>query len=198
MRSLVLATVSALALGIAGAGPVYAQGNAGTTSPMAAAPATGRRRTDRAAPAMPQAGTTTQSPQGSMSSGSQYRSSPYMAHSGTSSRHSGAMHMTGSDIRQAQERLKGEGLYHGKMDGRDGPKTRAAIRQFQKKNNLPVTARLDQNTLNELNGGMNQNMGQGSSMPPGNATGMTPPAPSSAAGTNGSSNTGTATGTSSK
>ncbi len=196
MRSLVLATVSALALGIAGAGPVYAQGNAGTTNPMAATPATAAQST--AAPAMPQAGATTQSPQGSMSSGSQYRSSPYMAHSGTSSRHSGAMHMTGSDIRQAQERLKGEGLYHGKVDGRDGPKTRAAIRQFQKKNSLPVTARLDQNTLNELNGGMNQNMGQGSSMPPGNATGMTPPAPSSAAGTNGSSNTGTATGTSSK
>lgn len=188
MRSLVLATVSALALGIAGAGPVYAQGNAGATSPAPVTPSTAAPA-NPAQPAMPQA---------SMGSGSQYRSSPYMANSSTSSRHSGAMHMTGSDIRQAQEQLKGEGLYHGKIDGRDGPKTRAAIRQFQKKNSLPVTARLDQNTLNELNGGMSQNMGQGSSMPPGNATGMTPPAPSSAAGTNESTNTGTATGTSSK
>lgn len=187
MRSLVLATVSALALGIAGAGPVYAQGNAGATSP---APTT---LASPAQPAMPQAGTA-QSPQGAMTSGGRYRTSPYMAESGAS----GAMHVTGSDIRQAQEQLKGEGLYHGKIDGRDGPKTRAAIRQFQKKNNLPATARLDRSTLNELNGGMSQNMGQGSSMPPGNATGMTPPAPSSAAGTNGSSNTGAATGTSSK
>ncbi|MGH7064808.1 MAG: peptidoglycan-binding protein [Stellaceae bacterium] len=197
MRSLVLATVSALALGIAGAGPVYAQGNAGATSPAPATPSA-MAPANPAQPAMPQAGTTTQSPQGSMSGGSRYGSSPYMANSGASSLHPGAMHATGSDIRQAQEQLKGEGLYDGKIDGRDGPKTRAAIRQFQKKNSLPVTARLDQSTLNELNGGMNQNMGQGSSMPPGNATGMTPPAPSSAAGTNESTNTGTATGTSSK
>lgn len=196
MRSLVLATVSALALGIAGAGPVYAQGNAGTTSPAPAAPAA--TAPANPAPPMPQAGTATPSPQGAMTSGSRYRTSPYMAKSGASSRHSGAMHATGSYIRQAQEQLKGEGLYHGKIDGRDGPKTRAAIRQFQKKNNLPPTARLDQSTLNELNGGMSRNMGQGSSMPPGTATGMTPPEPSSAAGTNGSSNTGTAPGTSSK
>ncbi len=99
MRSLVLATVSALALGIAGAGPVYAQGNAGATSPAPVTPSTAAPA-NPAQPAMPQA---------SMGSGSQYRSSPYMANSSTSSRHSGAMHMTGSDIRQAQEQLKGEG-----------------------------------------------------------------------------------------
>lgn len=187
MRSLVFATVSAVALGLAV--PGYAQSDAGTANPATAAPAPTTPANPATMPATPQSGTDTQSTQGATNGSNPYGTSPYTANSG-------AMQGTGSDVRQAQERLQAEGLYRGKIDGRDGPKTRAAIRQFQKKNGLPVTARLDESTLNELTGGMNQNMGQGSSMPPaGSSTNMTPPA-SSGAGANG--NTGTGTGTSYK
>jgi peptidoglycan hydrolase-like protein with peptidoglycan-binding domain len=200
MRNLVLATVSVVALGLAA--PVYAQGNTGTSTanPATATPSTTAPANPSAQPTEPQTGATTESTQGAMSGGSQYGTSPYMANSGSTAAPSGAMHLTRSDVRQAQQQLKAEGLYRGKVDGKDGPKTRAAIRQFQKKNGLPVTARLDENTMNQLGGaGMNQNMGQGSSMPPSGATNMTPPA-SSDAGTTGSSspNTGTTTGTSYK
>jgi peptidoglycan hydrolase-like protein with peptidoglycan-binding domain len=190
MRNLVLATVSALALGIAGAGPLYAQGNTGTANPAPANPAATAPANPTAEPTTPQTGATNEATPGSMSTGSmssssnQYGTTPYMTHGAASSRHQGAARVTRSDIRQAQEKLRQDGFYHGKVDGIDGAKTRQAIRNYQRKNGLPVTARLDQNTLNELTGA---GMGQGSSMPPGSATGMTPPA-SSAAGSSGSNN----------
>jgi peptidoglycan hydrolase-like protein with peptidoglycan-binding domain len=198
MRNLVLATVSVVALGLAA--PVYAQGNTSTANPATATPSTTAPANPAAQPTEPQTGAATESTQGATNGGGQYGTSPYMANSGSTAAPSGAMHLTRSDVRQAQQQLKAEGLYRGKVDGKDGPKTRAAVRQFQKKNGLPVTARLDENTMNQLGGaGMNQNMGQGSSMPPSGATNMPPPA-SSGAGTNGSSNpnTGTTTGTSYK
>jgi peptidoglycan hydrolase-like protein with peptidoglycan-binding domain len=49
--------------------------------------------------------------------------------------------------------LKAEGLYKGAIDGRIGPETRAAVRQFQQQNGLKTTAMLDQDTLQRL---MNQ------------------------------------------
>lgn len=202
MRNLVLATVSVLALGIAGAGPLYAQGNTGTANPAPATPSATAPANPAAEPttgasnesATGQTGADTATTPGSMSSSNQYGTTPYMTHGKTSSWHQGAARATRSDVRQAQEKLRQDGFYHGRIDGVDGPKTRQALRSYQKKNGLPVTARLDQNTMNELIGA---GMGQGSSMPPGTATGMTPPA-SSAAGSSGSSNlnTGNYSGTS--
>lgn len=82
---------------------------------------------------------------------------------------------TGSshDIRQAQEQLKQQGLYKGRVDGKMGPETAQAISKFQEKNGLPQSSQLDQQTMAKLGGGngMDNNTGMstngsGSSVPP--------------------------------
>src|SRR3954447_26025995 len=47
------------------------------------------------------------------------------------------------DVRQAQQALTEKGFNPGPVDGRMGPHTKAAISDFQKKENLKVTGRLD-------------------------------------------------------
>ena len=76
------------------------------------------------------------------------------------------------EIRQAQEQLRDQGLYHGQIDGILGPGTKRALQQFQQKNGLQVTATLDQPTMNKLLGAA---AGEGSTMPPnlGQTTGLT-------------------------
>jgi len=54
------------------------------------------------------------------------------------------------DIKNVQESLRDKGYYHAKVDGISGPQTRAAIRQYQKDENLPVTGRLDAKTAGKL------------------------------------------------
>lgn len=49
-----------------------------------------------------------------------------------------------------QGRLRGLGFYFGKIDGEVGPKTKAAIRRFQKANELTVTGELDDATASKL------------------------------------------------
>jgi peptidoglycan hydrolase-like protein with peptidoglycan-binding domain len=51
-----------------------------------------------------------------------------------------------SSITTVQTNLQSKGYYHGKIDGRMGPQTRAALRQYQKAENLPVTGTLDSRT----------------------------------------------------
>ncbi len=51
---------------------------------------------------------------------------------------------------QVQQGLKARGYYRATVDGITGPKTRAAIRAFQKDAGLPVTGSIDQNLVNEL------------------------------------------------
>jgi peptidoglycan hydrolase-like protein with peptidoglycan-binding domain len=53
-------------------------------------------------------------------------------------------------IKAAQQQLKTEGLYAGAIDGRVGPATKAAVRQYQQKNGLKQTAMLDKETLQRL------------------------------------------------
>ena len=53
-------------------------------------------------------------------------------------------------IRSAQRQLKNDGYYHGRIDGRDGRMTRAAIRKYQAANNLAVNGRLDRETRSSL------------------------------------------------
>jgi hypothetical protein len=48
--------------------------------------------------------------------------------------------------------------------------TKQALQQFQQKNGLPVTATLDQQTMDKLLG--NAGVGQGSSMPPASNQGI--------------------------
>lgn len=53
-------------------------------------------------------------------------------------------------VKQAQTELKREGLYHAKIDGIVGPKTRHALAEFQKREGLQQTARLDDQTVQRL------------------------------------------------
>jgi peptidoglycan hydrolase-like protein with peptidoglycan-binding domain len=54
------------------------------------------------------------------------------------------------EIRRAQQALKAQGLYSDKIDGVRGPKTREALRQFQAREGLQQTARLDSATQQRL------------------------------------------------
>jgi hypothetical protein len=54
------------------------------------------------------------------------------------------------DIQQAQALLKAAGFYPGPADGTLGERTRAALRQYQQVNGLPVTGELDQATQEAL------------------------------------------------
>jgi peptidoglycan hydrolase-like protein with peptidoglycan-binding domain len=67
------------------------------------------------------------------------------------------------NIKTAQQQLKADGLYQGKVDGLFGPRTRRAVARFQERNRLRRTATLDRQTLGRLTG--NQAVGIGSSRP---------------------------------
>jgi Putative peptidoglycan binding domain len=54
------------------------------------------------------------------------------------------------DVRQAQMTLKEKGHDPGPIDGIMGPRTRSAVRSFQKAENLKVTGRLDSETKPRL------------------------------------------------
>lgn len=86
------------------------------------------------------------------------------AMSGTASYSKTTMNPSKDEVRQAQQQLQDQGLYHGRIDGIFGRETKQALGQFQKKNGLSQTARLDQPTMDKLLG--NTGDGQGSSMPP--------------------------------
>jgi len=67
-----------------------------------------------------------------------------------------------TDVKQAQQALKDQGLYHGAIDGRWGPETKQAVNEFQKKNGLKQTAQLDDQTKDQLqhaDNDSNQNSG---------------------------------------
>jgi peptidoglycan hydrolase-like protein with peptidoglycan-binding domain len=54
------------------------------------------------------------------------------------------------DIKKVQETLRDKGFYTGPVDGIMGHQTRAAIRQYQQSENLPVTGHLDGDTAGKL------------------------------------------------
>jgi peptidoglycan hydrolase-like protein with peptidoglycan-binding domain len=94
------------------------------------------------------------------------------------------------EIQQAQQQLKSQGLYRGAVDGKMGRGTETAIMAFQRKQGLPETAQLDQQTLSALSGGGQQQPGSPSTQ------GMTPsyqgtqsPATQNPAGSTGGSTT---------
>ena len=66
-------------------------------------------------------------------------------------------------LRAAQEVLKERGMYEGEVDGIMGPKTQAALREFQKKEGLQETGRLDQQTMARL--GVDKTGAKGASSP---------------------------------
>ena len=86
-------------------------------------------------------------------------------------RHAGATQQSAAEIKQVQQKLQADNLYHGKIDGRLGRATRRAIADYQKQNNLHVTSNLDRQTRDSLLGSM------GTTTPPAGSTGTTPAAP---------------------
>jgi len=57
--------------------------------------------------------------------------------------------LTPDEIKQAQERLKTEGLPPGSIDGRVGPRTRQAVHAYQAREGLPQTGDLDAATFTD-------------------------------------------------
>src|SRR5215210_8558645 len=53
-------------------------------------------------------------------------------------------------VKQAQTKLKALGFYTDTVDGNSGPGTTAAIKSFQRQNNLAQTGTLDENTQKAL------------------------------------------------
>ena len=82
-----------------------------------------------------------------------------------------------SEIQQAQQQLKSQGLYRGTADGVMGPETQTALRAFQRQNGLPQSAELDQQTSTRLSGsGAGQSTTGTQGMTPSSPTGMQNPA----------------------
>jgi peptidoglycan hydrolase-like protein with peptidoglycan-binding domain len=55
-----------------------------------------------------------------------------------------------NDVKEVQQSLLDKGYSPGPVDGVMGSRTRGAIRQYQKSENLPVTGRLDADTAGKL------------------------------------------------
>jgi peptidoglycan hydrolase-like protein with peptidoglycan-binding domain len=94
-----------------------------------------------------------------------------------------------STVRDAQQALQDKGHDVGPIDGLMGPKTAAAVREFQQAQGLKATGRLDRETLSALNvqstgmsdarSGMSRARGTGSSSGPTVSSDAKSPSPSS-------------------
>jgi len=60
------------------------------------------------------------------------------------------------DEMSIQKALKNLGLYQGELDGKVGPKTREAVREFQKQNNLVADGKVGSKTWSLLKKGLEQ------------------------------------------
>jgi peptidoglycan hydrolase-like protein with peptidoglycan-binding domain len=61
-----------------------------------------------------------------------------------------ANHAGSEQVKNLQKALQDKGVDPGPIDGILGPKTTAALRNFQKDQNLPQTGRMDRETLAKL------------------------------------------------
>jgi putative peptidoglycan binding protein len=74
----------------------------------------------------------------------------FIGHPGLERRAGGDQIAGGDHVKAAQQALKNRGFDPGDADGRFGPKTTAALREFQKQEGLTVSGRLDRETLAKL------------------------------------------------
>lgn len=87
----------------------------------------------------------------------------YMHHAGAMTQRHAQMGLSRQQIKTAQQQLKADGLYKGKLDGKWSRSTRMAVARFQQQNGLKRTATLNRRTFDRLTG--TQAVGVGSSMP---------------------------------
>jgi len=59
--------------------------------------------------------------------------------------------ITTAMVRRVQAQLKHDGLYHGRIDGRWGPRSQHAAAEFQHRNNLQPTGKIDLPMLQAMN-----------------------------------------------
>lgn len=59
-------------------------------------------------------------------------------------------HQNQQNIRQVQQALNKDGFSPGRIDGRWGPETQNALKQFQQSKNVPASGQLDQQTVADL------------------------------------------------
>ena len=64
--------------------------------------------------------------------------------------------MSSKQVTDLQQKLKQQGFYNGQIDGKWGPETQTAVKDFQKKEDLPVTGQLDPQTMQKLGIQMNE------------------------------------------
>jgi peptidoglycan hydrolase-like protein with peptidoglycan-binding domain len=74
--------------------------------------------------------------------------------------------VTPDTIRQVQQTLQQQGMYHARVDGVWGPQTQAAVRSYQQKNNLNASGQLDQQTMASLTQGNDQGQSYNQQQPP--------------------------------
>jgi peptidoglycan hydrolase-like protein with peptidoglycan-binding domain len=88
----------------------------------------------------------------------------------------GGMQKDSQSVMQIQEKLKQQGFDVGEADGKWGPKTAEALKDFQEKEGLQASGELDQETLDKLGvqttgaSGSSQEVGSGSSMGSGSSS----------------------------
>jgi peptidoglycan hydrolase-like protein with peptidoglycan-binding domain len=71
-------------------------------------------------------------------------------------------------VRQVQRELRTNRMYRGQLDGIWGPRTKQGVTDFQRKNNLPTTGELDDQTLQAMNLQPAGGGGTGMNAPPAN------------------------------
>lgn len=72
------------------------------------------------------------------------------AQSGMEGQHMAGQQLSQEKIKEIQEALKEKGQYQGEVDGVFGATTQQALREFQQKENLQVTGRVDKETAQAL------------------------------------------------
>jgi peptidoglycan hydrolase-like protein with peptidoglycan-binding domain len=155
IKRLLVAT-SVLALGLGGA--AFAQTGMGSSSG-----AMGKSSPSYSAPS----NSSDQGSSGSTINGAGANSGPMATNSSSAWTKTSGMRASSGQIKQAQEALQTQGLYHGQLDGKMGPQTRNAVAQFQKEKGLKQTAQLDPQTMNDLQSGAMGGSDNMSSMPGG-------------------------------
>jgi hypothetical protein len=153
MTTLVIGTGVAQTTGSGTSAPAPAPGASSpattTTNPQPpASPSVGNPQPSAAAPSVGPGKTTPGSTQSDATKPGQTRSDSMTTGSKKSSVTNG--HATSDQVKMLQQSLQAKGMDPGPIDGFMGPKTQAALRAYQKDQNLPQTGQSDAQTLEKL------------------------------------------------